>query len=397
MRILQALSHRQIRRLWGGQVFSAVGDEVYGIAMVWYAADLLGVGAGYLSAVQAGAVFFFGLVGGVWMDHRDHRKVMVAADVARGIVVLALPVVAYFRPLTLGILIPAAIAVSSFSAFFNPAMNALLPQLIENRALLQASNGLMETTSRIARVIGPGIVGLLSRFVPLIHYFTLDAVSFFTSAVSVHHVRHAGSAPPHDSSRLSFKETLLVGQRLACSQPVVAYVVFSGIMAASAWMFILPLGMTLLLRERVPANLGALGFLLAAYGVGNITSNVVISNFVFLRPERWMYSGRIIGGIGFAFLSLSSTLEQMMVAAAIAAAGGPLADLGYINLLQNHFRGRDVARVFRYAMAISNGGLLAAFLLSPQLFAHFAVAHVIFASAILILLTGALGFLNVMQ
>ena len=63
-----------------------------------------------------------------------------------------------------------------------------------------------------------------------------------------------------------------------------------------------------------------------------------------------------------------------------------------INLLQKHFRGRDVARVFRYAMATSNGGLLAAFLLSPQLFTHFAVAHVIFASAVLILLTGALGF-----
>ena len=90
MRILRALDVRPIRWLWSGQVFSAMGDEVYNIAMVWFATALLGLNAGYISAIQAGAIFLFSLVGGVWVDHRDPRRVMIWADLIRGCAVLTL-------------------------------------------------------------------------------------------------------------------------------------------------------------------------------------------------------------------------------------------------------------------------------------------------------------------
>jgi MFS transporter, DHA3 family, macrolide efflux protein len=97
---------------------------------------LLGTSAGYLAAVQAGSIFLFSLIGGVWADHRDHRRVMIASDFIRGLAVLSLPIIAYFMPLTLWTLIPVAITVSSLSAFFNPALNALTPQLTQDRPLL---------------------------------------------------------------------------------------------------------------------------------------------------------------------------------------------------------------------------------------------------------------------
>jgi MFS transporter, DHA3 family, macrolide efflux protein len=236
------------------------------------------------------------------------------------------------------------------------------------------------------------LVGLLSRYVPLIHYFTIDAFSFFASALSIIRVRRETPHPPAQFPRLNLKDTLLAGHRLACSKPVVAYTLFSGAVAGSSWLFILPLGMTLLLRERFPTDVGALGFLISAYGIGNITSNLILTNFTFVRPERWMFSGRLVAGIGFVGLSASSTLNQMMVASAVAATGGPLTDLGFVNLIQSHFRGQDVARIFRYTMAVCNGCLLVVFLISPKLFAQFSVSAVIFASAILIFISGLAGF-----
>jgi hypothetical protein len=82
----------------------------------------------------------------------------------------------------------------------------------------------------------------------------------------------------------------------------------------------------------------------------------------------------------------------MMFASAIAAIGGPLADLGYVNLIQSRCRDRDVARVFRYIMALGNGSLLVVFLASPKLFELLSVPTVILSSAILILVSGLVGF-----
>ncbi len=366
-----------------------MGDEVYGIAMVWYATKLIGLNAGYISAVQAGSVFVFSVLGGIWADHRDHRAVMITADLVRGFIVLSLPVIGYFQELSLWVLIPVAVVVSSLNAFFQPAMSAFLPQLIEDRALLQVCSGLMETTSRLARVVGPGLVGLLSRFIPLVHYFTLDAISFFASAASIAAVKATGTAPP---PRLAWHESLRAGQRLVAAHGVMAYVIYSGCLVGAAWMFILPLGLTLLLRERLPADVGALGFLISAYGVGNLSANLVVSGFSLHRPERWMFTGRLFGGIGFALLCFSHQLPAMMFACALAAVGGPLADLGFVSLVQRHYRGADVARVFRYAMALSNACLLLVFAISPWLFSLASVPAVIGACAAIIFLLGLLGF-----
>ena len=101
MRIFNALAHRRVRLLWSGQVFSAVGDEVYNIALVWLAAELIGLNAGYVSAIQAASIFVFSLIGGIWVDHHDPRKVMIAADLIRGSVVLLLPLSTLFFPLSL--------------------------------------------------------------------------------------------------------------------------------------------------------------------------------------------------------------------------------------------------------------------------------------------------------
>lgn len=302
MQIFEAFRHSQTRWLWGGQVFSAMGDEVYGIALVWYATSLLATDAGYISALQAGSMFLFGLVGGVWADHYDHRRVMIVSDVLRGIAVLLLPIAAYFDLLNIWPVIVVAIVVSSLTAFFNPALAALVPELIRDKALLQATNGLMETTGRLARIIGPGLVGLLSRQIPLIHYFTIDAFSFFVSAASISRVKIDPLLGPPEHVPLSLKATLLAGYRLAKSQSVLKYTVYSGALAGAAWIFVVPLGMTLLLRERLPTNIGGLGFLIMAYGVGNVASNIVIANFYFQHPERWIFSGRLLAGVGIVVL-----------------------------------------------------------------------------------------------
>lgn len=391
MRIVRALGVRSIRWLWSGQVFSAMGDEVYNIAMVWFATALLGLDAGYISAIQAGAIFFFSLVGGVWADHRDPRRVMIAADLIRGFAVLTLPLAGLFWTLNLWLLVPVAVIVSSLAAFFNPALTAFLPRLIQDRTLLQTTNGLMETTTRIARVIGPGCIGILGRFVPLLHYFTLDALSFFASAYSIAKIRELKGHPVRTEVRQNLRDALIGGFTLSRRVPVINYLLFSGAIVGAAWLFVFPLGMALMIRERLHAEVGALGLIVFAYGVGNLSSNLILANLNLRRPEVYAFSGRILAGVGFLLLAYSQTLNQMMWSCALAATGGPMTDLGFVNLVQDSYRDREISRIFRFGNALSYGCLLIGLLVSPFLFRVFTVPSVVAACALSILFFGAVG------
>jgi MFS transporter, DHA3 family, macrolide efflux protein len=393
MRIFKVLARRQIRLLWAGQVFSGVGDEIYNIALVWFAADLIGLNAGYIASIQAASIFALSLVGGVWADHRDNARIMITADLVRGFAVLVLPLSTAFAPLGLSLLIPIAIIVSSLSALFNPALKAFLPEIIDDRKVLETTNGLMETTNRFARVIGPGFIGLVGPFLPVIHYFTMDAISFFASAWSISMVHKEGKGAPSVYDKSGLFESLKASQRLARQDNMMSYLFFTGSIAGAAWMFIFPLGITLYLREHIHSDVGTLGKVIFGYGLGNITSTLILSNFSIARPGRWYFVGEIFGGVGFVLFAHSQTLHQAMAACALAAAGGPMADLGLVNLFQRRFRGRDLVRVHRFNMALSYGYLLLGFLISPSLFRSFSVANVVLGSACLIGLPGIIGLI----
>ena len=46
LRLVRALSHRPVLVLWAGQAFSAIGDEVYKVALIWLAVGMIGEDAG---------------------------------------------------------------------------------------------------------------------------------------------------------------------------------------------------------------------------------------------------------------------------------------------------------------------------------------------------------------
>jgi len=293
-------------------------------------------------------------------------------------------------PLSLWLLLPIAIVVASLSAFFGPALKAYLPTMIEDQPLLETTNALMETTNRFARVIGPGLIGVLSRIVPVIHYFSLDALSFFISAWSISKIpRVAQPEVRHEKSGL--RATLSAGYRLSFTEPLIGYLMIAGAFASAAWLFIYPLGITLYLKENITGDVGALGWAIFGYGVGNISSNLILSNITIRFPARMIFYGELFGGFGFIAFALSQNLFQAMCACAVTAVGGPMTDLGLITLLQRQFRGRDLVRIHRFNMALGYGLLLIVLLLSPIIFHFVTVPHAIIASALFIAAPGLIG------
>src|SRR5271166_1615913 len=85
MRLLRPLRQRGIALLWGGLATSAIGDQLYTVAITWIAVETLGGAAGYLSALQAGMTLATALAVGGWADRRDDRTMMIGADAARAL------------------------------------------------------------------------------------------------------------------------------------------------------------------------------------------------------------------------------------------------------------------------------------------------------------------------
>ncbi|MBM3571719.1 MAG: MFS transporter, partial [Alphaproteobacteria bacterium] len=74
------LVRRATALLWTSNACVALSNEVRRLALVWIAVSLVGEGAAYVAAVQAGSILVLSLWCGAIVDRWDPRHAMVAAD-----------------------------------------------------------------------------------------------------------------------------------------------------------------------------------------------------------------------------------------------------------------------------------------------------------------------------
>jgi DHA3 family macrolide efflux protein-like MFS transporter len=127
MNFLLVLRRRHLAILWVSQVLSAMGDYLYDIAVLWIAVKQVGGGAGLVAAAESGSMLLFGLLGGVYADRWNRRRVMIAMDILRALAVALLPILAFTGTLQLWHLVVVAVIVGSLGALFDPALQASLP------------------------------------------------------------------------------------------------------------------------------------------------------------------------------------------------------------------------------------------------------------------------------
>lgn len=392
MRFFQPLRDRRVALLFTGQALSCIGDEIYNVAVVWMAVTLVGESAGYLSAMQAAAVLVFSLFAGVWTDQREQRKVLIFADIVRGIVVLIPVALSYVTAMSMAILVPVAFVVASFSGIFHPAMRSIVPDIVTERKMLSATNALIESTVRFGRAIGPNVVAFLGTWLSPIHFFSINALTFFASAIALKRMGSVEAPKQKQVGWQTVKEGVLGGARMTFQYPPLRFIALTGILSTPTWYLILPLGLALLVHERMPDDYAALGLMIGSYGIGNVLGNIWVGSVEMKRPERFLMAGRLIAGLGFIVMALTPSLAGMLVMAGVAACGGPITDLANVMTVQNKYRGVQAARVFRFQLAFFNAQILVIYLLSPFLFRTFGVVNVILGSASLIALAGMMGF-----
>lgn len=304
--IFEPLKHRDFRLLWSGMTVSLIGDGIFIVTLAWQVYELSDAPTALslvgLAMTVPNVVFL--LIGGVVSDRFDRRRVLVAADLVRGLAVGAMGLLSLSGGLELWHLMVLAAVYGGGTAFFGPAFDAIVPDLVATDLLIQA-NALDQFVRPAAwRLAGPAIGGLLVATWSTGGAFLADAATFAVSIVALLLMSsHPIDKPDEPTSALA---DVREGFRFVRER-----VWLWGTLVAAAFAYLLFIGpQEVLLPLLVKTNWGGspltLGFILAMGGVGAIGAALFMGQrrsprrFITFMYVAWTLSTLAVAGFGLA-------------------------------------------------------------------------------------------------
>jgi MFS family permease len=317
--------------VWLARGASSIGDALIFVA---FAFAVLRVGGspsqlGLLLAIGTVVRLLLLLVAGVWADRLPRQVVMLTTDVIRGAVELVLAVLLIAHHATLWQLGLGFAIHSGASAFFGPASDGLVPQLVPKEEL-QRANALLDLTRSAPAIIGPVIAGgLVAAFGPG-WVFAVDAASFAVSAFCLSLIRLPPREPrPHEP----FLRELAVGWHEIRSrswywQNLITHAIWN-----FAWPMINVLGPVIALRALGGAK--SWGIIAGASGAGFVVGSLIAMK---INPRRPLVVGNALLTLAaIPMLLLIRPAPTWLIAAATLVA---MAGLSILNTLWMSMVGR---------------------------------------------------------
>lgn len=179
-----------------GLLFSRMGTSIYTLALPLIAYDLTGSGMvlGSVFAVEMLPFIILLPVGGVLIDRFNRRKLMMAADLCRMLLVAVIPYLYLTGQLTIQMIFILAFLLSSMSFFVDVPLMTIIPSIVPEHELTR-SNARIQVVENFSRILGPVTAGLLigvlgsyaALFVNSATYLIMACCIFLIGAV--HHQR----------------------------------------------------------------------------------------------------------------------------------------------------------------------------------------------------------------
>lgn len=201
-------------KLWAGQTISLFGSQITFLALPLVAALSLQATAfemGLLAAVGTLPALLIALPGGVLIDRVERRKVLIICDIARAVLLLLIPLAAWWGWLSFGLLLAVSFATGAFNVLFSIAYRAILPSLVNQEQLVEG-NSKLEISQSAAEIGGPGIGGLLVQLLTAPFAILFDAASYLVSAFFIGSIQNVKTpAEQKVALQVSFWQELKVG------------------------------------------------------------------------------------------------------------------------------------------------------------------------------------------
>lgn len=331
------LWNRDFFLLWQGQTVSQLGTQAFLIAMAFWVKDTTGSATlmGLLMTLSALPGVLLAPFGGTFADRHSRIRIIVGCDLLAGFASLGLGLVMWMAPsdtkLILPILFVVTILIGIIKAFFMPAIQSALPDLVP-RERLAAANSLNQFSIQTSVSAGQALGGVLYRTLGAPLMFVLDGVSYIFSGITEMFITDTWKKPEaKPGTGHPFRDFL--GETREGLRYVWARTGMRDFILVACLLNFLGMPMFVLLPFYVDTNLGAgagwYGFLLAAMSIGAV-AGYLIAGAVPLKgqPLGWtLVSGLLLGPLFFAAVGFVS---HPWAALALCFASG--LSLGVVNI-----------------------------------------------------------------
>jgi MFS family permease len=297
----------EFRKLFWAQAISDVGDGMTFMALLLLVNALTHstVALAALSIAVAVPSMVGGIMAGAVADRFDRRRIMIASDTVRALLVLGFVVVGSIERLP--ILYVVAFLQASIGTLFSPARGALIPRVVPAEGLM-AANGIGQMSRVIGNLVGTAITGVLFAATgeawPV---FILDALTFFASVAIVSRVSSSLGAPdPATAHQLTggLGASAVAGLRLIGRSP--------SLIATVAGLAIAMLGLGAVNVLFVPFLINELGASAAWAGpleAAQTISMVLSAGMIGVVAARFSAQSLMVGGmvgVGAMIVALSA-------------------------------------------------------------------------------------------
>jgi len=359
--------NRNFRLLWLAQIVSEIGDWFYTLSIYTLLLQL----TGHASSVALALVLqvlpqtLIGPTAGVVNDRLRRKRVMIAADLVRFVVVLAMLLVRSRSVVWL--VYPLLLAETTMAAFFEPARSSVIPNIADRGEVLIA-NTLSSATWSVNLLVGASVGGVVAAFFGRDTVFVLNALSFLASAVFISGMHfaepHAESSAPLRPRDLVDFSPVLEGIRYVRNHRTLFPTVFAKageLMIGPSWVIFTVMGaheFAVHWRHTDPARGAMLGMsiLLGGRGLGALVGPLVFARWAGRADRRLslgIFFGYLLIALGYGLLGGSRTVWIASACAMLAHMGGSTVWVFSTTLLQLHTEDRFRGRVFAADLGFS--------------------------------------------
>jgi MFS family permease len=316
--MFRALSHRNYRVFWVGAFLSNTGTWMQAVAQGWLVLQLtdssLWLGIDAFMATAPG--FFLTLLGGVFADLVDRRRLLLYTQVVAGVAAFVLAFLIWSNAVTVWMILAFSLVTGCCMALAGPSYQALTFDLVGREDLANAI-ALNSSQFQLSRVVGPLLAGLGFKFFGLAGCFFFNGFSFVAVVIALRMVRFDNvtkATPSHSvKDRRALWRDLVDGLQYVRTRPRVfslltlsAFTSFFG----APYITLIPI----FARDIFKLGPGGLAWMMGLAGGGAFLGAMFLAVLGDFRRKGWLVLGGAIAfGVFLIGFALSTKLTWSLI------------------------------------------------------------------------------------
>ena len=380
---------RDFSLMWLAQLISTIGESLTDLAaaILIFRITESAFAVGLVLMVTAIPTLVFGLFAGVFVDRFNKKAILLLANLLRGFIVLGIPL-AYTTLPEDGFVIALYVLVfisATVRQFFDPAWEAVLPEIATEEELTQA-NSFLAVSSFGSTAVGFAAAGFLAASDILLPFY-IDAVTYFVAFALLLPVAVRKGEPAEPTSIGVVVENLTSGARYLWGTPILRSIFLVGapvFLAFGLWnVLLLPMSIRVLNGTEFEYGLQE-----GLTSVGFVIGSLLMARYGDRLAEgSWLVAGTIFMGVFGVLYGLAPNMEIAILWVMITGLLNAPQSIARRLLLQRHIPREMRGRVFS-AMFVSRDVLFLVGMAGAGLADVFPVRELVVVSSLVLVAAG---------